>query len=531
MGKNKIVFCKKIKLFSGLRVGVALAALVFVFLAPVLAMAGVTSTAWTDTECAKIGGAWLPTDASSQTFDCFAKEVPSPIMISIGSVSGTTTLTKYIAAFYNYMVAGAAVLAVIYIMIGGFQILYSAGGGEVGEGRKKITSAVLGLVLIFCSYVLLQTVNPALVSLQSPRLKLIKASYLDQLTPSNGIGKGSACWTESDAEACKAACDSCICKVLKEPPAAKIAIGIPIAMLSISAAVGGAAAGIAAAGAASGASIASATLNILRGGGRAIWAATKFEFTVGKALGGTAGGVGTVVGVPLAGTAYLASELWGSDKNSKGEKGVCWPFANHDIAKGEICQAGDNQGCISNYCLTIDESLGIGICAVFDGTVDSLCKTESDCKKIQASAKCVTTVSDAYKKCTDGAVGSPCGQDGDCASGYKCDTSRYVCGGGGGFGIGAVCTGSADCAGSNCAMPGGSTKGTCVTGTLGSYCYRDSDCNNATSGLVCLGYDLNTESRQGVCGTPTLDGECFSNHDCPTGSHCAIEDTGGVCVK
>jgi len=70
------------------------------------------------------------------------------------------------------------VLAVIFMMIGGFRWIVSAGGGQIAEAKKMITNAIIGLLIAFSSFVILQTINPALTRLQLPRIQKIKACVL-----------------------------------------------------------------------------------------------------------------------------------------------------------------------------------------------------------------------------------------------------------------------------------------------------------------------------------------------------------------
>jgi hypothetical protein len=60
----------------------------------------------------------------------------------------------------------AAVLAVIMFFIGGFQYMTGESLNMKGEGKSKMQNAVLGLVLVLASFVILNTINPQLVTLR-----------------------------------------------------------------------------------------------------------------------------------------------------------------------------------------------------------------------------------------------------------------------------------------------------------------------------------------------------------------------------
>ncbi|MEK7623665.1 MAG: hypothetical protein AAB408_03280 [Patescibacteria group bacterium] len=69
-------------------------------------------------------------------------------------------LGQYIAAVYRYAVAIASIIAIVMIIVGGFELIIS-GGGEMVQGAKtRIGNAVTGLVIALGSYVLLYAINP-----------------------------------------------------------------------------------------------------------------------------------------------------------------------------------------------------------------------------------------------------------------------------------------------------------------------------------------------------------------------------------
>ncbi len=67
--------------------------------------------------------------------------------------------SAYLRILYVWGVAAASGLAVIMIMWGGVEYMTSAGGGGVEEAKKRISSAVLGLILALGSYIILYTIN------------------------------------------------------------------------------------------------------------------------------------------------------------------------------------------------------------------------------------------------------------------------------------------------------------------------------------------------------------------------------------
>lgn len=84
-------------------------------------------------------------------------------------------LPKYIAAFYTYFLGAVGIIAVVMIMYGGFRWITAAGNpGRIGAAKETIQSAVIGLILALTSRLILQTINPDLVSLRIGPLEAIK---------------------------------------------------------------------------------------------------------------------------------------------------------------------------------------------------------------------------------------------------------------------------------------------------------------------------------------------------------------------
>lgn len=95
-------------------------------------------------------------------------------------VAGKTTsdlLAKYIKAFYNYGLAVAGILAAIVLMAGGVLWLTSAGNdAKVTQAKELISGSVIGAVILFGSWIILNTVNPDLL-----KLKVISITMLQEI--------------------------------------------------------------------------------------------------------------------------------------------------------------------------------------------------------------------------------------------------------------------------------------------------------------------------------------------------------------
>lgn len=86
-----------------------------------------------------------------------------------------SNLPLYVKNIYSVSIGIIAIIAVVMIMIGGLQWIMAAGdSGKITTAKKQITGAVSGLVLILCSYVILNTINPDLVKLKLQDLNPIE---------------------------------------------------------------------------------------------------------------------------------------------------------------------------------------------------------------------------------------------------------------------------------------------------------------------------------------------------------------------
>lgn len=96
-------------------------------------------------------------------------EIPipvSPLEQGVSNAGGAVSdVSQYIGRIYNFAIGIVGLIAAVMMIIGGFQYLTSAGdAGKIGAAKKRITDAIIGLVLMLGSYALLNTINPALLA-------------------------------------------------------------------------------------------------------------------------------------------------------------------------------------------------------------------------------------------------------------------------------------------------------------------------------------------------------------------------------
>ncbi len=71
----------------------------------------------------------------------------------------------YANGIITLIIGFSGVLAVLMFMIGGFTYMTGESIGGKAEGRKTMTNAIFGFVLLLASYIILNTINPDLLNL------------------------------------------------------------------------------------------------------------------------------------------------------------------------------------------------------------------------------------------------------------------------------------------------------------------------------------------------------------------------------
>jgi hypothetical protein len=97
----------------------------------------------------------IPIAAKAQIFS-----VPNPL----GGQHGFNSIQEVVKALIDVAFSAAGLVAVIYLIIGGFRYTTSSGNAEAIEGAKAtIINAIIGLIVVFISFLL---VNYILVALK-----------------------------------------------------------------------------------------------------------------------------------------------------------------------------------------------------------------------------------------------------------------------------------------------------------------------------------------------------------------------------
>lgn len=91
-------------------------------------------------------------------------------------------LARYILAIFNYALAIVGILATVVLMGGGIIWLTSSGdSGKITKAKQLMGGALTGLILLACSWIILNTINPELTKLQSINVKVANPVNIKQL--------------------------------------------------------------------------------------------------------------------------------------------------------------------------------------------------------------------------------------------------------------------------------------------------------------------------------------------------------------
>lgn len=111
--------------------------------------------------------------------------------VPFGGLTSSDLLPDYINKIYKWMIGAGLVLVGIMITVGGFMYVSSAGDSkQIASGKKYIINSLIGMLLLVSSYVILNTINPDVTTME-----VLEVSTIEQKTMPNGI---CACDSNSD---------------------------------------------------------------------------------------------------------------------------------------------------------------------------------------------------------------------------------------------------------------------------------------------------------------------------------------------
>ncbi len=91
-------------------------------------------------------------------------------------------LAQYISGIQKYALGIIGIIAVIVLMIGGILWLTAAGNqSQIGQAKKMIASSLVGVFLLFGSYLILSLINQNMVNLKGINLEYIDRTSMDEI--------------------------------------------------------------------------------------------------------------------------------------------------------------------------------------------------------------------------------------------------------------------------------------------------------------------------------------------------------------
>lgn len=98
----------------------------------------------------------------------------------VGYEDGEGSLSDYINAIFNIIITFAAMIAVLRVIMGGFQYMTTEAVTTKGEARLTIQNAIFGLILLGGSWLILNTINPQILDLSALNFQSLAPSQVEQ---------------------------------------------------------------------------------------------------------------------------------------------------------------------------------------------------------------------------------------------------------------------------------------------------------------------------------------------------------------
>jgi hypothetical protein len=408
---------------------------------------------------------------------CFANPPPIDLTVRIGGALQVKNIGDYVKVVYQYGVSIAGLVAAVLAVIGGFQYMT----GKAKEGKELIYRSLLGIVLVLGAYVILATINPALVNLELPRVPIVKKQTIascaqTELCHPCGVPyyalkkRGEA---ESTGES---SADPCLLSALVSANSDSLQSQFEVIGECVGKGCGA---------------------DTMKGGGSSCSDAT-FRCKSVQSSEDTTFACGVKPDEAIEGYACKRCKAEGAGCGRTGANDECCGGFCSDTATGNFCASGkpgddcdDDNECISGIC---QENWG-NSCS--SGAVGAPCADSTECTN---GNKCSTTGSNV---CTPATQYSYCDDDSECKSNHCLMLTGYenVCMPAGVESL-VTCNTNADCAGKG-GYCNTEALNFCTNGSPGSPCADNSECANK----LC---DLDND----MCVTGENGGSCTDGNDC-----------------
>ena len=144
-----------------------------------------------------------PPECLKGMYYCYphAEKAVTKLSVKIGNVETADDFGSYVMIIYQWLLGAGAVIAVVMVLVGGFQWVLAARSGNIAEAKKRIMNGVIGLMLLLSVAFLFTVVNPQTLTMQVPRLPLIRTLEIPGADSCEKlIGNGTIVKPEQDGE-------------------------------------------------------------------------------------------------------------------------------------------------------------------------------------------------------------------------------------------------------------------------------------------------------------------------------------------
>jgi hypothetical protein len=154
-----------------------------------------------------------PTAPSSTTTTSGCQEVPLPNLPGIEDPCSSPA--AYIQYWFYFSLYLAGIVALLAFVVGGTLYMFSgASSSSAATGKKWMINAILGLILLFGSFLLLRALGgPGLIILRDPALPQLPSVGVIEVIESSDREAGQSCSNDSNCQAVGLVCAGNKCKV------------------------------------------------------------------------------------------------------------------------------------------------------------------------------------------------------------------------------------------------------------------------------------------------------------------------------
>ena len=102
--------------------------------------------------------------------------------IKIGGRAQFDDIVDFIIYIHQYAIIVGGILAMIVVIVAGFQLTASGGNSAIiGSAKKRIAGAITGVIILVLSFTILQSINPKTLELVLPKIWLLQGVAISPL--------------------------------------------------------------------------------------------------------------------------------------------------------------------------------------------------------------------------------------------------------------------------------------------------------------------------------------------------------------